>query len=120
MPGWSPVASAVIMMRVSQLLVDDELLGQLAGNLIAIGEHRLDGQVRAQLGERALEELREFGGASKAIAACDPGRVGAEARHEMVEVVRIECRHMVSDYLTRVTGLVSLGRRSVRVDGVVS
>jgi len=81
-----------------------------------IDADRAVGQVRAQFRERALEELREFGGAREAIAARNPGCIGAERGHEMVEVARVERRHAVSDYPAGVADLDSVRRWGVRVD----
>ena len=48
--------------------VDDEVLAQLAGNIVAVDDHVLDCQFEAQVRECAFEQLREFGGAAGAIA----------------------------------------------------
>ena len=85
-----------------------------------IDADRAVGQVRAQFRERAFEELREFGGAPEAVAARNPGSIGTERGHDMVEVVRVERRHAVSDYPAGVADLVSVRRWGVRVDEVVS
>ena len=78
--------------------VDDEVLAQLAGNLVAVDDHVLD----VSLGLKSVNALsNSFASSAMPLERSLPVTQGvsdAEAGQEMVEVVRVERRHVVSDY----------------------
>ena len=93
--------------------VGNEVLPQLARDAVTLREDALYVELRAELAERACEELLELPGTTEALRARSPGGVDAETGHQPVEIVRVEGSDVPSHNLDRILGIglhAKLGR----------